>query len=113
MLDELLVGTMHKIVVIESSCYVGMTRHLFKDFAEKHNAHILHSAERYDPGRVEPSFDDTPKVIGGLTDEAITYALPYYEAVFKRMVAVSNAETSEMSKLNENCQRILVVSYFN
>lgn len=29
------------------------------------------------------------------------------------MVPVSNSETSEMSKLNENCQRILAVSYFN
>lgn len=47
-----------------------MTRKLFEDLAIKHKAYILHSAERYDPGRVEPSFENTPKVIGGLTKEA-------------------------------------------
>lgn len=67
MLDEILTDTYHKIIVIESSCYVGMTRKLFEDLALKHNAYVLHSAERYDPGRVEPSFENTPKVIGGLT----------------------------------------------
>lgn len=66
MLEDLLIGTSGKIVVIESSCYVGMTRSLFASLASKFNAHILHSAERYDPGRIEPSFDDTPKIIGGL-----------------------------------------------
>lgn len=40
-----------KLIVIESSCYIGMTREIFKDFCEEYPVYLYHSAERYDEGR--------------------------------------------------------------
>jgi UDP-N-acetyl-D-glucosamine dehydrogenase len=103
MLEELLENTSEKVVVIESSCYVGMTREIFKEFYDKFSAYVFHSAERYDEGRTEPMFEDIPKVIGPVIENTQNKALEFYTNAFSRMVPVSNSETSEMSKLTENC----------
>lgn len=57
-----------------------------------------------------------PKVLSGLDDiipgslDAITRL---YSRVFDTIVPVSNPETAEMTKLYENCQRMVAITYAN
>ncbi|KAM4066527.1 UDP-glucose/GDP-mannose dehydrogenase family, central domain-containing protein [Hirsutella rhossiliensis] len=103
-------------VVIESSVAIGMTRDLLGPIAKIRGFYAGMSPERVDPGRTEPPAYAIPKVISGLDDvvpgslEAIR---ALYTRVFDRIVPVSKPEVAEMTKLYENCQRMIGIAYAN
>ncbi|KAK7417096.1 hypothetical protein QQZ08_011755 [Neonectria magnoliae] len=103
-------------VVIESSVAIGATRELLGPIARSRGLFAGMSPERIDPGRAEPPIQEIPKVVSGLDDvapgslEAITRL---YGLVFDRVVAVSKPEVAEMTKLYENCQRMMCIAYVN
>ncbi|KAI1134891.1 nucleotide sugar dehydrogenase [Hypoxylon sp. FL0543] len=103
-------------VVIESSVAVGMTRQLLGPLAEEKGFFAGMSPERVDPGRTDPPMKSIPKVLSGLDDvtpgslDAITRL---YSRVFDAIVPVSTPETAEMTKLYENCQRMVAITYAN
>jgi len=102
----------YSLIVIESSVYVGATRELFGEFLDK-NILVAFSPERVDPGRLEPSYEDIPKIISGLTDESLLACKNVYERVFNNIVTVSTTECAEMCKLYENCFRMVNIAYVN
>lgn len=103
-------------VVIESSVAVGMTRALLGPLAAERGLFAGMSPERVDPGRVAPPPRAIPKVVSGLDDVVAgsgDAVARLYAAAFDRVVRVSRPEVAEMTKLYENCQRMVCVAYAN
>ncbi|KAL7943356.1 hypothetical protein V8C42DRAFT_346810 [Trichoderma barbatum] len=103
-------------VVFESSVAVGMTRELLGPVAQRKGLYAGMSPERVDPGRVEPAAYEIPKVISGLDDVvpgSLSAISKLYSAAFDNVVAVSKPEVAEMTKLYENCQRMMCIAYAN
>ncbi|KAI8960169.1 nucleotide sugar dehydrogenase [Daldinia sp. FL1419] len=103
-------------VVIESSVAIGMTRQLLGPLAQEKGFFAGMSPERVDPGRTDPPMETIPKVISGLDDVvpgSLAAITRLYSRVFDSIVPVSTPETAEMTKLYENCQRMIAITYAN
>lgn len=98
-------------IVIESSVSVGTTRQLFQPV--QHLFHCGMSPERVDPGRTFPAASDIPKVISALSPDAMAVIEKLYSSVFNKVVPVSSPEVAEMTKLYENCYRMINIAYVN
>ncbi|KAG6016070.1 hypothetical protein E4U54_002395 [Claviceps lovelessii] len=103
-------------IVIESSVAVGMTRELLGPLAVKQGFYAGMSPERVDPGRTTPPAQAIPKIISGLDDlvpGSLETIRELYSKVFDHVVPVSAPEVAEMTKLYENCQRMVCIAYAN
>ncbi|KAG8406659.1 hypothetical protein J3458_020998 [Metarhizium acridum] len=103
-------------VVIESSVAVGMTRSLLGPIAVSYGLFAGMSPERVDPGRTNPPCANIPKIISGLDDTvpgSLASIEQAYGQVFSRLVPVSSPEVAEMTKLYENCQRMMCIAFAN
>jgi UDP-N-acetyl-D-glucosamine dehydrogenase len=108
------------VIVLESTTYPGTTREIMlpklseatgltvgKDFF------LAFSPERVDPGRKDWTTINTPKVIGGITQECGEVAKTWYCQAIQTVVYVSSAETAEMTKLLENTFRMINLGLVN
>jgi UDP-N-acetyl-D-glucosamine dehydrogenase len=108
-----------QLIVLESSTYPGTTREVLLPILEKNDFEIgkdfylAYSPERIDPGNKLYSLEQIPKVISGITEECNRKAMELYSAVFEHMVDVSSPETAELTKLLENSQRFINISFMN
>jgi nucleotide sugar dehydrogenase len=103
-------------VVIESSVAVGMTRELLGPLAKRKGLFAGMSPERVDPGRTDPPAYAIPKIISGLDDVvpgSLASISKLYSCAFDKIVTVSQPEVAEMTKLYENCQRMMCIAYAN
>ncbi|GKT93124.1 hypothetical protein Ct61P_10974 [Colletotrichum tofieldiae] len=103
-------------IVIESSVAVGHTRQLLGPIARSRGLFAGMSPERIDPGRSEPPMCSIPKIISALDDVtpgSLNMIYRLYSRVFDRIVPVSKPEVAEMTKLYENCQRMMCIAYAN
>ncbi|ETN39955.1 uncharacterized protein HMPREF1541_06182 [Cyphellophora europaea CBS 101466] len=100
-------------IVIESSVAVGMTRSLFGDRHHEKDLKVGMSPERVDPGRTNVEYDSIPKVVSGIDDRSLTSVCSLYSRVFQRLEPVSSLEVAELTKLYENCQRMVSIAYAN
>lgn len=100
-------------IVIESSVAVGMTRALVGPLMLTKSFLVGMSPERVDPGRVEPAFESIPKIISGLDQASVDSISLLYGRVFDNLLPVSSPEVAEMTKLYENCQRMVCAAYAN
>ena len=100
-------------VIIESSVAVGMTRELLEPLMASKSLLCGMSPERVDPGRTYPTYDSIPKIISGLNEESLASIQELYSRVFQNLVPVSKPEVAEMTKLYENCQRMMCIAYAN
>lgn len=98
-------------IVIESSVSVGTTRQLLGKYSN--TLHCGMSPERVDPGRTIPAAHEIPKIISGLTPAALEELTSLYGKVYQQMVPVSKPEVAEMTKLFENCYRMINIAYVN
>lgn len=98
-------------IVIESSVPVGTTRRLLTP--HKTAFHCGMSPERIDPGRVSPTAEEIPKVVSALTPKAMKHIFSLYAMVYETLVPVSKPEVAEMTKLYENCYRMVNIAYVN
>lgn len=71
------------------------------------------SPERVDPGRTDPPFELIPKVISGLDNTALKSITEIYSCVFETLVPVPQPEVAELTKLYENCQRMMCITLAN
>jgi UDP-N-acetyl-D-glucosamine dehydrogenase len=108
-----------QLVVLESTTYPGTTRERFAPLLEEsglaagRDFHLAFSPERIDPGRTDYTLRNTPKVVGGLTDECLRKAVEVYELVCDDVVAVSTPESAELTKLLENIFRSVNIALVN
>lgn len=98
-------------IVIESSVCVGMSRQLLAPHLQ--NYYCGMSPERVDPGRISPAPYDIPKIISGMDSLALDKIHSLYAPIFRQVVPVSSPETAEMTKLYENCFRMVNIAYVN
>ncbi|KXS99322.1 hypothetical protein AC578_6752 [Pseudocercospora eumusae] len=98
-------------IVIESSVSVGMTRTLLGPYSDRF--HCGMSPERVDPGRTQPPAREIPKIISALSEPALLSMHKIYSQAFETVIPVSTPEVAEMTKLFENCYRMINISYVN
>ena len=98
-------------IVIESSVPVGATRKLLGPYQDRFNCGM--SPERIDPGRTYPSAGSIPKLVSGLTDRALRQIVDLYSRVYESVIPVSTPEVAEMTKLYENCYRMVNIAFVN
>jgi UDP-N-acetyl-D-glucosamine dehydrogenase len=108
------------IIVLESTTYPGTTREVLlpklgkeAGFEVGKDFFLAFSPERVDPGRKDWTTLNTPKVIGGITEECSEVAAAWYSQALKTVVPVSSAETAELSKLLENTFRMVNIGLVN
>ena len=108
------------VVVLESSTYPGTTREMVLPRLNGKNGltvgedlFIAFSPERVDPGRTDWTTKNTPKVVGGITENCSDVATVWYEQTMDTVVRVSTAEVAEMAKLLENTFRMINIGMVN
>ena len=113
---------MHKgmVVVLQSTTYPGTTRELLLPKLSNENGlkvgedfFLAFSPERVDPGRVDFTTKNTPKVMGGITEACGEVATAWYEGAIEVVHRVSSAEAAEMAKLLENTFRMINIGLVN
>jgi UDP-N-acetyl-D-glucosamine dehydrogenase len=108
-----------QLVVLESTTYPGTTRDQFVPLLEEsglaagRDFFAAFSPERIDPGRTDYTLRNTPKVVGGLTDECLRRAVALYREVCDEIVEVSTPEAAELTKLLENVFRSVNIALVN
>ncbi|MCC7188753.1 MAG: nucleotide sugar dehydrogenase [Anaerolineales bacterium] len=119
---EQLAKYMHKgmVVVLQSTTYPGTTRELLLPKLGAENGlkvgedwFLAFSPERVDPGRVDFTTKNTPKVMGGITEACGEVATAWYEQAIDIVHRVSSAEAAEMAKLLENTFRMINIGLVN
>jgi UDP-N-acetyl-D-glucosamine dehydrogenase len=108
-----------QLVVLESTTYPGTTRERVAPLLEEsglaagRDFHLAFSPERVDPGRTDYTLRNTPKVVGGLTDDCAARAAELYGLVCDEIVRVSSPEAAELTKLLENIFRSVNIALVN
>ena len=107
------------LVVLESTTYPGTTRELVMETIEKsgkkvgEDIHLCYSPERIDPGNNAYTIKNTPKVVGGITDDCTRLGSILYGNIADNVVPVSSPEAAEMVKLLENTFRSINIGLAN
>jgi UDP-N-acetyl-D-glucosamine dehydrogenase len=108
------------VVVLESSTYPGTTREMVLPRLEEccklevgKEFFLAFSPERVDPGREDWTTKNTPKVIGGITENCSDVSAAWYEQALDTVVRVSTTEVAEMAKLLENTFRMINIGLVN
>ena len=108
------------LVVLESTTYPGTTEELLKPILESsglrcgEDFYLAFSPERVDPGNKTYRTKNTPKVVGGVGQEATAVAAALYRNVLSGGVyKVSSPAVAEMEKLLENTYRNINIGLAN
>jgi UDP-N-acetyl-D-glucosamine dehydrogenase len=108
-----------QLVVLESTTYPGTTRERLVPALEESGLRagrdfsVGYSPERIDPGRTDYTLLNTPKVVGGFTDECRERAVAMYDQVCDNVVPVTTLEAAELTKLLENVFRSVNIALVN
>ncbi|MCD6355921.1 MAG: nucleotide sugar dehydrogenase [Anaerolineaceae bacterium] len=118
--------TLHKFIhpglaiVLESTTYPGTTRELIlqklcekSDLKVGEDFFLAFSPERIDPGRTNWTTINTPKVIGGITENCLDVTQAWYSQALEKVIPVSSVEVAEMAKLLENTFRMINIGMVN
>lgn len=108
------------LVVLESTTYPGTTEEILKPILEAtglkcgKDFFLAFSPERVDPGNKEFKTKNTPKVVGGCTEECTEVAAALYRNVLESEVfTVSSPAIAEMEKIFENTFRNINIALSN
>ena len=104
------------LVINESTSYPGTLRDVIRPLIEKGSplGHMYAiSPERVDPGNKNFGTKNTPRVVGGLTDQARDAAVAFYSSFCDAVVPVSSPEVAEAAKLFENTFRFINIGLVN
>ena len=112
---------MHKdlLIILESTTYPGTTEEIIKreldrsGYIVEEDYWLCFSPERVDPGNPKYNTKNTPKVIGGTTNQCCELAKALYETFVDKVVAVSSTKAAEMVKLLENTFRAANIALVN
>lgn len=113
---------LHKgmMVVLESTTYPGTTEELIKPILESsglkcgEDFYLGFSPERVDPGNLIYKTKNTPKVVGGLGEDASEVISAMYEEVLQGSVfRASSPAVAEMTKILENTYRNINIGLIN
>jgi len=107
-------------VVLESTTYPGTTEEVAGPLLEAGSGlvagqtfHLGYSPERIDPGNPVWRFENTPKVVSGLTPACLAKVRHFYDSLVEKTVAVSSPKEAELTKLLENTFRHVNIALVN
>lgn len=107
------------LVILESTTYPGTTEELLQPALEvggrrlDEDFYLAFSPERIDPGNTTWRLDNTPKVVGGVTQCSGDKAVEFYEKFISEVVKVKGAKEAETAKLLENTYRHINIGLVN
>jgi len=104
------------LIINESTSHPGTLRKLIKPIIEADSPldHMYAiSPERVDPGNEQFGTRNTPRIVGGLSDEARDKAVEFYRSFCDEVVPASSAEVAEAAKLLENTFRFINIGLIN
>jgi UDP-N-acetyl-D-glucosamine dehydrogenase len=108
-----------QLIVLESTTYPGTTDELILPELENSGLEagkdffLAFSPERIDPGNPSFKTHNTPKIVGGITDQCTKMARLFYSQFIEQVIAVSNTKCAEMVKLLENTFRSVNIGMVN
>ena len=109
-----------QLIVLQSTTYPGTTTEVVRPILEARSGlnaeadfHLAFSPERIDPGNKTWSAYNTPKVVGGLTDETTSLAASLLRQMGAPVHEVSSPSTAELTKLLENTFRAVNIALVN
>jgi UDP-N-acetyl-D-glucosamine dehydrogenase len=106
-------------IILESTTYPGTTREILLPALESTGLRVgedfflAFSPERVDPGNSTYGTRNTPKVVGGITDDCRRVAVALYQPAIDALVPVSTTEAAELVKLLENTFRSVNIGLVN
>ncbi|WP_330949248.1 nucleotide sugar dehydrogenase [Virgibacillus sp. MG-45] len=108
------------LVVLESTTYPGTTEEVLKPILEQsgltcgEDFFLAFSPERVDPGNKQFKTKNTPKVVGGITENCTKVAATMYRNVLEGEIhEVSSPAVAEMEKILENTFRNINIGLVN
>ncbi len=108
-----------QLVVLESTTYPGTTREVMRPVLDapglklERDYFLAYSPEREDPGRIDMTTRDIPKVVGGAGPNSRKLAVALYGGVVRQTVPVSSCEVAEACKIVENVYRCINIALVN
>lgn len=107
------------LVVLESTTYPGTTEELILPILSENKKQVgkdfflAFSPERVDPGNINFTTKNTPRVVGGITPACTETAKVFYEQTISNIYTVSSTQSAEMVKLLENTFRSVNIGLVN
>ena len=105
------------LVIVESTVATGTIRKVIAPILEAKlgvgNFDLVYSPERIDPLNKKWGVKNTPKLVAGLTEVALSRAVSFYSGFVSTVVPGSSVEVIETAKLLENSFRFVNISFIN
>lgn len=107
------------LIILESSTFPGTTEEVLLPMLENEGKivgidfYLGYSPERIDPGNNKYKLEEIPKVISGVTKNCREKINQLYRDLFNEAILVSSPKIAEMTKLLENTQRFVNISFIN
>ncbi|MCF7793948.1 MAG: nucleotide sugar dehydrogenase [Candidatus Cloacimonetes bacterium] len=108
------------LVILESTTYPGTTEEILapafqnKGFKIGEDIYVAFSPERVDPGNKSYKTNNTPKVVGGITEKCNRISEIFYKAILDAPIhLVSSPAVAEMEKIYENTFRNINIALAN
>ena len=109
----------NSLLILESTVAPGTTRNYIMPLILEQTKYssdeiqIAFSPERIDPANVSWGVKNTPKIVAGLTLEALETAASFYSKFVINVIKCSSLEIAETAKLLENSFRYVNISFVN
>ena len=101
------------LIINESTSYPGTLRNEIAARITGITHLFASSPERVDPGNTAWGTKNTPRLIGGLTQEAVSKAKEFYSTFCDTVIEVSSPEVAEAAKIFENTFRQVNIALVN
>ena len=105
------------LVINESTSYIGTLRNLIEPTIQRRSGfkkiRFAVAPERIDPGNPTWHLDNTPRNVAGLTEEAGSDAVNFYQKICGEVMLFKNPEEVEAAKLIENTFRQVNIAFIN
>jgi len=108
-----------QLIVLQSTTYPGTTEEVVLPILEEsglvagEDFYLAFSPERIDPGNTQWTAYNTPKVVGGLTEECCELATDLLRQMGALVHPVSSTRAAELTKLLENTFRAVNIALVN
>ena len=108
-----------QVISLESTTYPGTTEEELLPRIEStglevgKDIYLVYSPEREDPGNIDFTTKNIPKVVGGCTNNCLNVGKALYKSIINQIVPVSTLKIAEMTKLLENIHRAVNIGLVN
>lgn len=107
------------LIILQSTTYPGTTEDIIvprltgAGRTVGRDVFVAFSPERVDPGNRYYSTHNTPRIVGGTTEQCRRLAAALFEQITEEVIEVSDTRTAEMTKLLENSFRAVNIGLAN